>query len=790
MKYIKYILIFLSTISYTQHITVDQYYCIAENSGDGWDVGKFCVFPSDTALNGACTYTYTVLSGNSDGAFTVNSSTGQITINDSTQFYGEGTQEYDINILVSTSTGRSDTNIANIHIHDESKCIFIDPSWGGTESGTRAQPYDHFSDDIGSGSYYDRAYFFKAGETSGANDRYWFNEDGGNSSNQVYIAKYGASTDVFTFSSTAGHDAYGFFIGSVTWSDTLNPTAYVNVYDIRVENYDEPNRSNFIISRATNNIYLNRCEAYHGAHNGEYYFEENRGIDDPVIYALFCWGSDNTNSHVFKATSKLVRLYGCHAGNCVDNNAFDLVANAGYDSWGEEVYGCYHNGNSSRSVYARSRNSEISYSAFNGGYRQIEIDSLTSGEGPNNVYIHHNKIYGNSYASSTVYMNFSDSLVIENNEFVGNGSNRAIGVYDTRGLTDDNDNVYIRNNIIHGFGNEAIYITDYNNSNINIEGNVIYDNGSDGVYSLNSDVHILGNTIVKNTGYDINNQSGGDIELRGNIYEDRTGSFNPYSNNHDNDNEDSFTDYINNDFTIPDSMLFVVDNGYDYGQVVDILGNVISGDYWDIGAYEYQYTIGEESVDTILFTDSINFTITGYPAAGWTNVVQQTWPPDTIDLGMGVSLIPAMNYATSGAFDGNGYYEDEISNTFHYKVYGTADSIYHITGLNPDSRYKFTFYSYRSSDVSSGERISYFKIGNDSVWVNSVGNTDSLLYLYNIQSDALGNIDIHVRNTPGYAAYFNAMVIEEYYGTRVSSPLYKDDYYYVLIKDGELYEIE
>jgi hypothetical protein len=132
-----------------------------------------------------------------------------------------------------------------------------------------------------------------------------------------------------------------------------------------------------------------------------------------------------------------------------------------------------------------------------------------------------------------------------------------------------------------------------------IDYNLLYDNGGYGI-----DVHTFGtlgyirnNTSVKNTTYSIYNYDD-DIELRNNIYETTLGSFNPSSNNHDNDIQNSFTDYANDDFTINDSTKTVVDGGVDWGQTGDFVGNDKSGDEWDIGAYEFQYFIPSEEEPT------------------------------------------------------------------------------------------------------------------------------------------------------------------------------------------------
>lgn len=99
-------------------ITADQSFSVDENAANGAVVGTVAATDVDSPLSSL--QSYSIVSGNANGAFAINASTGQITVADSTQLDWESTPSFTLGVTVSdgqmtSSVGTLTINVNNIN---------------------------------------------------------------------------------------------------------------------------------------------------------------------------------------------------------------------------------------------------------------------------------------------------------------------------------------------------------------------------------------------------------------------------------------------------------------------------------------------------------------------------------------------------------------------------------------------------------------------------------------------------------------------------------------------------
>ena len=100
---------------------------VAENAANGTVVGQVAASDVDgDAL------TYSITGGNSDGIFSINAATGQITIADNSNLDFETTTAYDLKVTASDGTASVETNVA-VGVTDVDDTPVIDPDLGDNE---------------------------------------------------------------------------------------------------------------------------------------------------------------------------------------------------------------------------------------------------------------------------------------------------------------------------------------------------------------------------------------------------------------------------------------------------------------------------------------------------------------------------------------------------------------------------------------------------------------------------------------------------------------------------------
>ncbi len=177
-------------------------------------------------------------------AFSINSSTGLITITDASKIYNKVIQQDTIiNLIIRTrdsGLGFED-DTCEIRVKENKYCVFFDYNYTGSESGSRANPYNNFSDVAVKAGY---GYFFKRG-------------------NKPVGKKY----DIYGFQATALHptilsayssgnnpsfDGTGLGSGNTAFvfKNTPAPSKFCYVYNIDVKNY--PSMAFRVYTRSSN----------------------------------------------------------------------------------------------------------------------------------------------------------------------------------------------------------------------------------------------------------------------------------------------------------------------------------------------------------------------------------------------------------------------------------------------------------------------------------------------------------------------------------------------------------
>lgn len=178
------------------------------------------------------TVTYSIQT-NHQSAFTINSSTGVLTIADATKIDGKVVQQDTVIKLIIKSTDAVmgyELDTAYVRVKENSYCRFIDYAYASTESGTKAQPYNDFSDATFADGY---GYFIKRGNTP-ANKSYSLGGIAATSTNPIVIGAYGAGNrPEFNGSGLTTQD--GLFVVSTIPSVPQN----YKFYDIDAKNYPE-----------------------------------------------------------------------------------------------------------------------------------------------------------------------------------------------------------------------------------------------------------------------------------------------------------------------------------------------------------------------------------------------------------------------------------------------------------------------------------------------------------------------------------------------------------------------
>ena len=555
---------------------------------------------------------------NFNNAFSINSSSGLITIADYTQINGKIVQQDTvINIIIRTTcdvTNIYELDTAQIWVKENSYCKFFDFQYSGTESGTRDEPYNDLDDictnDSLTWGYRGYGLFCKRG-TYATNEYTILNHHIASQEHPTIIAAYGTgSKPEFVGTSTN----FGWYIGDQTGS-TSNPettkSEWVYFYDIYMRGYAY---SSWYTRRKSDHIGWFNCSQTNCQRTQDLEssfviistFPDGGSLEDSTLVYDFevinfysdTVGYDNSSGSAEISYMKIgvgpTKITNCFFGA----GKTDYASNSGYllrltAGSGSEVKHCYFENSNNVDgsdnvavIQLRQHDAIIEDCIIQGMVNGINVtvpnasypytfpDSVTiknchfTGQSKNSIYFY----------SGTSGLNQSRGSIFENN------------IFDSpQGITTRHVNYTARYNLfIGGTGKGIQMIADGTSNNIpTLYYNVFYGYSDDILEFTYSTACYIYNNVFDGT---LDFQGSGEV-VRNNYFQSISSAA-AESNNIDIDTINTalhFVDYAGHDYHLRSTAISAIDQGYDWGQTEDFEDNLKSGDEWDIGAYEYNY---------------------------------------------------------------------------------------------------------------------------------------------------------------------------------------------------------
>lgn len=533
---------------------------------------------------------------NFNDAFSINSSTGLITIADASQINGKIVQQDTvINLIIRTTESiyGYELDTAEIWIKENSYCRFFNYDYVGTQTGTRAQPFDRIGDVTKTAGY---GYFFIRGVTYPNFYTGLITAIYGSETNPTLWGAYGTGTKPRC---DGQGSTYHFMRESVS-GVPADSSAYMYFYDFNISNY------------ASMAVQISEPSKYMGFYNCEFFDNDQNSAQSAIAINTASY----TDNHKIRPFEFI---------NCVMDTVARLVLQ---DEDSFIKTGASHTFITNCKFGPYSRYSTIRFADGWGGHvKHCWMSSLLSPTTPRgNIFIR------------------SDSLLIENNIIIGGG-------YGIQGIAPSGqfyfvpDNLIVRNNLFYGQGLAGIRIdpptSEYDGSDFNVyEDNMILKTGA-ATYGFNLEdtkndtirrniisgfdigIRIFENTSDSSTNFFMNHNilygntvaldfvsAGLNYWIYNNVFDDPidvadatgttifqnnyftsiTGSPNAFTNNIDIDTittADHFVNYAGNDYNLLATAVSAIDMGTNVGITSDYKGYMITGTP-DIGAYEYQ----------------------------------------------------------------------------------------------------------------------------------------------------------------------------------------------------------
>jgi parallel beta-helix repeat protein len=552
-------------------LAITQNFAIPENVIDGDFVG---VWRKTYTWQTIGTISYSI-EQNYNNAFTINSSTGLITINNASDINGKITQQDSlVNLIIKTRDSglRSELDTAIIRIKEQSYCHFIDPEWAGTEAGTREQP---FSDRDNADYQKGHAYFIKRG-THKIEGSFVLARIVGTKGNPTVIGAYGSGTQPVIDGN--GGNNFAWYFGTTGVPE--DSVAHLEMYDITTRNY-----AYSAVFFRPNSCYLSfyNMKFWNCGQSPDYYIYEGT-FTGQTIY---------TDTLTFRP----IKIQNCEWDTVSGNHSNAMKIGCGPN----QVINCSINNcwGGAGLRFTQGKNSVLKHTIFRNGGNvsgefnlQIRGDSMlvediyidaNGGRGINlavapNPHTPENCRLKNMYVENTNYAMYIDGgsglmhdNYIEDSKF----ENSSTGL-----LIQDNESMVLRRN---EFNNCPINFGSSSNSNIYFYHNIGY--VSDLSFAAGNNYH-----IYHNTWDDVINATGATNENAQNNYARGFVSVNSASHNIDMDTinvADHFENYQDHDYKLKSTALSAINKASNLDQTMDFSGNDMTGNAWDIGAWEY-----------------------------------------------------------------------------------------------------------------------------------------------------------------------------------------------------------
>jgi hypothetical protein len=560
-------------------LSIAHTFIVPDNAQFDDDCGKFYSLFTHTTIN---QIQFEIIEGNEDGIFKIDRLAGNIKILDNIKLDFNLKNKHIL--IIKTQDGDIiDIDSAIIHVKDADKCIFIDPSYTGTERGTRGNPYNSWKN---VSSFRPGYTYLQKRNTKYSEARILIPSPGGTYNNHITIGAYGKGNRPELDGKDCGDTDRGIIIGNY---DNDYPAAYIDIYSFVIYNWGwsgigiYPNSNHITIS----DVDISYCQTYAGI-----YVYHNLANSAVKLYNKIynTVTHDNYKSHGIKVEGSGNEVINCKSyGNKAHGFHFTL--------WTSNDRGKYllaYN-NSESGINIDGDSCKISYSICRNNYNGVTHGIENAHENTvkfleisqnycNGIYCGY-MVYNNKYENNTIY------------------GNRINGI----SLSGEAQNITIARNMI--YDNTEYGIEIYYNQNhpgkvntVNINYNIIFNN-KDGMRISNcNSVFLYNNTVFNNSifvGSDVNN-----VLIKNNISKNITGSYSG-SNNIISASDTYFLNPTTRNFNLKEGVE-AIDGGINIGLKYDFSGNVIVGNP-DIGALEfYRSEGGEVNNPPILFNKILN----------------------------------------------------------------------------------------------------------------------------------------------------------------------------------------
>ncbi|HBL73878.1 MAG: hypothetical protein A2W90_14395 [Bacteroidetes bacterium GWF2_42_66] len=576
----------------TYVLSVAQKYAIPEDVSNGDHVGTWLKTWTWASV-GTVSYS---MEQNFDNAFSINSSSGLITITDESKINGKVVQQDTlINLIIRTTDSGVgyELDTARIWVKENGYCKFVDFSAGSNGDGTKASPYNDLDDITWQTAC---GYFLKRGTVKYA-EHTNISTHIASTVHPTIIGAYGQGRKP-VFDGTGGLSGSECFYFGSSSNQTNGRCENIYMYDIEIFDYTftaiKYNRESRSIGFY--NIYL---------HNNDKNGREGQmaintaSLNDTTNYCKFefinCeFDTSGVNvsdgaSHVKIGVSPAI-VTNSRFGVCngtplrfAGGNFGAFLRHSTVDSGilNTASYGKYN------TVQLRDHNSIIEDCRLLNSSTGIMMTSPT-GEyymHPDYVTIKNCYFSGQGFAAIFMHKNVSEDNIsvghiYEDNKIVTN----SIGIRYNKAK-----DLTIRRNLIVGYGAATNGITNLTQDiNPDIYYNVVQGFGTNGIYlTVGSGAELYNNTVDGTI-----DCTGASSEIARNNFHKALTSVATESNNIDIDGIETanyFQDYVGHNYMLKPTAIEAIDKGHNVSPNPDIAGTSIpQGVAPDIGAYEYK----------------------------------------------------------------------------------------------------------------------------------------------------------------------------------------------------------
>lgn len=569
--------VFAAGYDSTYVLSIKQKFAIPENVINGDYVG---IWKKTYTWNSGNAVSFSIKE-NYNSAFSINSSTGLLTIADASKINGKiNKQDTVINLIIRSSDSKLgfEDDTCEVRVKESKYCVFIDYSYSGSEIGTRSNPFNDFSDIIVKAGY---GYFIKRGNTSfnKSYDIYGFQAT---SVNPTIISAYASGNNPL-------FDGKGLGSGNETFDfkNSPSPSKFCYIYNLDIQNY--PSMAIRVGSRSSNFgiyncVFKNNILVDYLGDLGDIY------LFGSATDTLINWKHELINLESSGSWGPILKTdaSGVTASNIKSNTANEVGAK-GFNF-----------------RFAISYNSKLSHFLFIGGERSLQVRF------PDNVItdgiIINSREAGMFLVTNATYNGKPDRMIINNVLFRNNengiyGYNTNINyttIENCRFEANTLDGIYFHNGgegrtiqncsfINNGSDGIELYKSSQASNNLKVYYNLFYGNKGKAINAGNpscaSNLYIYNNTING-----IVDLTGASNEIFRNNFFESVSSVTTSSNNVQLSTI-SLTNYFKNpaakNFELISSAINAIDKGYNVGLKYDCLKVAIYGQP-DIGAFEYK----------------------------------------------------------------------------------------------------------------------------------------------------------------------------------------------------------